>query len=66
SDDQDGAAIDKRHAIYYDTKDGTLAAVNYFKDKAKKGKAGVKAIELDGRPGVKEVSEDLLEKLLIK
>ena len=66
SDDQDGAAIDKRHAIYYNTKDGTLAAVNYFKDKVKKGQAGLKVVELDGRPGVKEVSEDLLEKLRIK
>jgi adenylate kinase len=66
SDDQDETAIDKRHAIYYNTQDGTLAAVHYFQDKAEKGKAGVKAIELDGRPGVKEVSEDLLKKLGIK
>jgi adenylate kinase len=66
SDDQDETAIDKRHAIYYNPQDGTLAAVNYFKDKAEKGKAGVKAIELDGRPGVKEVSEDLLKKLGIE
>ncbi len=31
ADDQDTSAIDKRHGIYYDTKTGTLAAVNYFK-----------------------------------
>jgi adenylate kinase len=62
SDDQDETAIDKRHAIYYNTQDGTLAAVNYFKEKAKKG-AGVKVVELDGRPGVKEVSQELMKKL---
>ncbi|HOK06447.1 MAG TPA: adenylate kinase [Syntrophales bacterium] len=56
ADDQDEEAIDKRHAIYYDTKTGTLAAVNYFKER-------VKVIEVDGTPGVKEVSEELLKKL---
>ncbi|HRT61466.1 MAG TPA: adenylate kinase [Syntrophales bacterium] len=56
ADDQDEAAIDKRHGIYYDTRTGTLAAVNYFKDR-------VKVISVDGTPGVKEVSEDLLRKL---
>ena len=62
ADDQDEAAIDKRHGIYYDKQSGTLAAVNYFKDKAKKDGAGLRIIELDGRPGVKEVSEDLSQK----
>ena len=33
ADDQDEAAIDKRHGIYYDTKTGTLAAVRYFKER---------------------------------
>ncbi|MDD5711235.1 MAG: adenylate kinase [Smithellaceae bacterium] len=56
ADDQDEAAIDKRHNIYYDTKIGTLAAVNYFKER-------VKVIGLDGLPGVKEVSESLMAKL---
>ncbi len=56
ADDQDTAAIDKRHGIYYDTKTGTLAAVNYFKKRAK-------IISIDGSVGVKEVSEDLLKKL---
>ena len=65
SDDQDEEAIDKRHAIYYNTQDGTLAAVNYFKEKSKKGAAKHKMIEVDGRPGVKEVSQDLLSKLSI-
>jgi adenylate kinase len=63
SDDQDEAAIDKRHAIYYDAKSGTLAAVNFFKELAKKGGKSPKIIELDGRPGVKEVSEELKKKL---
>ena len=56
ADDQDEAAIDKRHGIYYDEKSGTLAAVNYFK-------ARVKVLEVDGAPGVKEVSQALLAKL---
>jgi len=56
ADDQDEAAIDKRHGIYYDEKSGTLAAVNYFK-------ARVGVLEVDGAPGVKEVSQALLAKL---
>ena len=56
ADDQDEAAIDKRHGIYYDTKTGTLAAVRYFKERAK-------VLEVDGTPGVKEVSSALLAKL---
>jgi adenylate kinase len=57
SDDQDEAAIDKRHNIYYDTKTGTMASVNYFRAR------GVNIIGVDGLPGVKEVSGDLLGKL---
>ncbi|MFA5180349.1 MAG: adenylate kinase [Syntrophales bacterium] len=56
ADDQDEGAIDKRHNIYYDTKTGTLAGVNYFKER-------VKVIEVSGVAGVKEVSEDILKKL---
>jgi len=61
-DDQDEKAIDKRHNIYYDAVTGTMAAINYFKELSNKNKTP-RIIELDGRPGVKEVSEDLLEKL---
>lgn len=53
ADDQDEAAIDKRHGIYFDTKTGTLAAVIYFKER-------VKVVQLDTLPGVKEVSAHLL------
>jgi adenylate kinase len=63
SDDQDEDAIDKRHNIYYDTKTGTMAAVNYFKDLSEKNNRNPKIIELDGRPGVKDVSAELLGKL---
>ena len=56
SDDQDKAAIDKRHNIYYDTATGTLAAVKFFKER-------IKVIEVNGLPGVGEVSEELLKKL---
>jgi len=63
SDDQDEAAIDKRHNIYYDTQTGTMAAVNYFKAFAAKNKGQMRVIELDGKPGVKEVSAVLLKQL---
>jgi adenylate kinase len=63
SDDQDEEAINKRHNIYYNTDVGTLAAVEYFK-KLSKDKAGLpKVIELDGKPGVKEVSQSLMSEL---
>ncbi len=63
SDDQDEAAIDQRHGIYYDTNTGTLAGCNYFKDLSAKNNGVPKIIELDGTPGVKEVSADLISKL---
>ena len=63
SDDQDAEAIDKRHNIYYDPATGTMAAVNFYKDLSSKSSGVPKIIELDGRPGVKEVSEELLGKL---
>jgi len=63
SDDQDEEAIDQRHSIYYDTETGTMAAVNFFKDLSSKNNTVPKIIELDGKPGVKEVSEDLVSKL---
>jgi len=63
SDDQDEAAIDKRHNIYYDPKTGTMAAINYYKGFAAKNRGIPRIVELDGRPGVKEVSGDLLKKL---
>jgi adenylate kinase len=63
SDDQDEDAIDKRHNIYYDTKTGTMAAINFYKDLSAKRGGEPKLIELDGRPGVKEVSANLIAKL---
>ena len=56
ADDKDEDAIDKRHNIYYDKETGTTAGINYFKER-------VTVIGVDGLPGVKEVSEDLLKKL---
>jgi adenylate kinase len=61
-DDQDEAAIDQRHAIYYDTKNGTLAAAKFFKDIS--DRRGIPAIvELDGGRSVEEVTKELIEKL---
>jgi adenylate kinase len=62
ADDQDEAAIDKRHVIYYDDINGTAAAVKYFK-KLAAGSGRMKFIELDGKPGVSDVSKVLIEKL---
>jgi adenylate kinase len=61
-DDQDEAAIDKRHSIYYDTDTGTMASAYYFKDLAAT-EGSIKYIILDGSPGVKEVTDELVSKL---
>ena len=57
ADDQDEAAIDQRHDVYYDTQTGTMAAVNYFRNR------GDKLITVDGRPSVAEVTGTILEQL---
>jgi adenylate kinase len=62
SDDQDEEAISKRHGIYYDTETGTMAAAYYFKALAEK-KGKIKYIILDGAPGVKEVTTELMSRL---
>ena len=59
-DDQDESAINKRHDIYYNTEDGTLASAYYFKDLAGKD---MKYVTLDGAPSVKEVTAELVSKL---
>jgi len=61
SDDQDEAAIDKRHDIYYDTENGTLAAAYFFKDLAKQGKT--KYIELDGAGDIQSIKQKLADQL---
>ena len=62
SDDQDEDAIDKRHSIYYDSDTGTLASAYYFRDlAAAEGK--INYITLDGRPSVKDVTDELVSKL---
>ncbi len=61
-DDQDEGAINKRHDIYYNTVDGTLASAYYFRDlAAKEGK--IKYITLNGEPSVTQVTEELVSKL---
>jgi len=63
SDDQDENEIDKRHNIYYDSDSGTTAAILFFRDLSSKNNGIPKIIDLDGGPGVKEVSAELLGKL---
>jgi adenylate kinase len=62
SDDQDEAAINKRHDIYYDSNTGTLAAAYYFKDKAAKND-NMKYLPINGEPDVKTVTEELVSQL---
>ncbi len=61
SDDQDEAAIDKRHDIYYDTEKGTLAAAYFFKKLAEEGKT--KYIEVDGSRDIETIKQELLSQL---
>lgn len=58
ADDQDEAAINKRHDIYYDDKNGTLAAANFFKNLAAQGKT--KYIELDGEGSIDSIRQKLM------
>ena len=61
SDDQDEAAINKRHDIYYDSKDGTLAAAYFFKELGARGKT--RYIELNGEGSIDSIRETLLSQL---
>jgi len=63
ADDQDENAINKRHEIYYDAEQGTVAAVRFFERITKENKE-TKFIALDGTPGVTEVSEALKKQLI--
>lgn len=60
-DDQDEAAINKRHDIYYDEKNGTLAAAHFFRDLAAQGKT--RYIELNGEGKIEEIKDALLSSL---
>jgi len=62
ADDQDEAAIDKRHSIYYNTEDGTLAASYYFRDIAATDDT-MKYITLAGEKDLKSVTDELTSKL---
>lgn len=61
NDDQDESAIDKRHDIYYDETNGTLAACMFFKNLANKGKT--QFITLNGEGSISSVKETLLKQL---
>lgn len=61
ADDQNEEAINKRHDIYYDAQNGTLAAAYFFKNLAAKGLA--RYIELDGQGDIAAVAGQLLAQL---
>ncbi len=61
ADDQNLDAINKRHDIYYDTNNGTLAAAYYFKNITENSPTIY--IEIDGSKSITETKEALLSKL---
>ena len=61
ADDQNAEAINKRHDIYYDTVNGTLAAAMFFKQLAEKGET--KYVVLDGQGDIASVKEKLMSQL---
>lgn len=60
-DDQNEEAINKRHEIYYNDVDGTLAAAHYFKKLA--AKSHTTYIELDGEGTITDIRDTLLKQL---
>lgn len=63
ADDQNADAINKRHDIYYNTEDGTLAAAYYYKDVAEKSAGKTVYIELNGSGTITEIKDFLLNQL---
>lgn len=61
ADDQDEGAINKRHDIYYDEKNGTLAAAHFFKKLGEEGKT--EYIALNGEGSIDSIRDNLLAKL---
>ncbi len=61
ADDQDADAINKRHDIYYDEKNGTLAAAHFFKSVAEQGETHY--ITLNGQGSIESIRETLLREL---
>ena len=61
ADDLDEAAINKRHDIYYDQKNGTLAACKFYKDLAARGETTY--VELNGEGEINAVRDELLNVL---
>ncbi len=58
ADDQDEAAINKRHDIYYDVSAGTLAGAKYFIENS-----SAKHINVDGTQTIEEIKQSLLTQL---
>lgn len=61
ADDQNEEAINKRHDIYYNDMDGTLAAAHYFKNLAALDKTTY--IELNGEGNITDIRDTLLARL---
>lgn len=58
ADDQDERAINKRHDIYYDTSNGTLAAIDYLRHIPK-----LRVVSVDGSKSIAEVTSMIVAQL---
>ncbi|MGL4722325.1 MAG: nucleoside monophosphate kinase [Desulfovibrionaceae bacterium] len=61
-DDIDEETINQRHAIYYDEKFGTVAAMKLYIEKAKDDPS-IKYIVMDGSKPIEEINKELLREL---
>ncbi|MDR2124157.1 MAG: adenylate kinase [Desulfovibrio sp.] len=57
ADDRDPKAVNKRHDIYYDDKNGTLAAVRFFRESAARGKC--RYVALDAQEDINTIKDTL-------
>lgn len=64
ADDQDEEAINKRHDIYYNEENGTLAAARFFRRLADQGET--KYIALDGQGSIDSIRAKLFQALGLK
>jgi adenylate kinase len=57
-DDQDEDAINQRHDIYYDEKEGTMAAVLDYRENC-----AARNIRVEGTGGISEIAEEILSEI---
>ena len=58
-DDRDENAINRRHDVYYNDRNGTLAACNYFKLQG-----DIKHVVVNGANSIKEIKQELIKSVV--